>query len=100
MLEKLTPNLMVENVNDTVDYYKDTLGFELAMSQPEEGPLDWAMVQSGDVALMFQSRSSLGGELPMFKDMPVGGSLTFFCLPMTSTICTGKSRIGPTSCST
>ncbi|NIR52325.1 bleomycin resistance family protein, partial [candidate division KSB1 bacterium] len=33
----LTPNVMVEDVNETVEYYKDKLGFELIMSVPEEG---------------------------------------------------------------
>jgi lactoylglutathione lyase len=80
LLQKLTPNLMVDNVNETVDYYRDVLGFELAMSNPEKGTFEWAMVQSGDVAFMFQTRSSLAGDLPLFKDVAIGGSLTFFVM--------------------
>lgn len=40
MLEKLTPNLMVEDVNETIDYYKDVLGFELSMTNPKEGTFE------------------------------------------------------------
>ena len=42
-LKKLTPNLMVEHVNDTVTFYKDVLGFTLLASVPEEGEFNWAM---------------------------------------------------------
>lgn len=80
MLEQLTPNLMVDSVDDTVDYYKDTLGFELTMSQPEERPFEWAMVKSGEVALMFQTRESLTGELPLFEGQAIGATLTFFTM--------------------
>jgi uncharacterized glyoxalase superfamily protein PhnB len=69
---------MVANVNDTIQYYKDVLDFELVMSNPKEGQFEWAMIQSGDVALMLQTQTSLSGELPVFGDMKVGGSLTFF----------------------
>ncbi len=77
-LQSLTPNLMVEDVNASVDWYKDTLGFKLKMSVPESGKLDWAMVQSGEAILMFQDRAGLAAELPQFQNMPVGASGTFF----------------------
>jgi catechol 2,3-dioxygenase-like lactoylglutathione lyase family enzyme len=44
-LKKLTPNLMVEHVNDTVAFYKDVLGFTLLASVPEEGEFNWAMMK-------------------------------------------------------
>ncbi|MCH7878490.1 MAG: VOC family protein [candidate division Zixibacteria bacterium] len=77
-LQSLTPNLMVEDVNAAVDWYKDMLGFELKMSNPESGTFEWAMLQSGEVKLMFEARASLEGELPALKEKPVGASGTFF----------------------
>jgi uncharacterized glyoxalase superfamily protein PhnB len=77
-LQKLTPNLMVEDVNATLAYYQDVFGFELEQSVPSEGQFDWASARRGEVELMFQSRSSLGKDLPDFQDLPIGGSLTFF----------------------
>ena len=35
MYKKLTTNMMVENVNDTVDFYGDVLGFEFVMGVPQ-----------------------------------------------------------------
>jgi catechol 2,3-dioxygenase-like lactoylglutathione lyase family enzyme len=45
-LKKLTPNLMVEDVNRTVAFYQEVLGFELLTSVPEEGQLDLCGVRS------------------------------------------------------
>ncbi|MEW6048963.1 MAG: VOC family protein, partial [Bacillota bacterium] len=77
-LKRLTPNLMVENVADTVEFYEKTLGFTLQQSVPEGDGLAWASVRSGDVEIMFQSRSSLSREIPALKDAPAGGALTLY----------------------
>jgi uncharacterized glyoxalase superfamily protein PhnB len=77
-LKKLTPNLMVEDVNRTIAFYKDILGFELLATQPESGQFDWAMMKRNDVEMMFQARASLTGELPLFEGKAIDGSLTFF----------------------
>jgi len=77
-LKKLTPNLMVEDVNETVAFYKDVLGFALLASVPEEGQFNWAMMQHDAVEIMFQSRASLTEDVPLFKDKAIGGSLTLY----------------------
>ena len=77
-LKKLTPNIMVEDVNRTVEWYRTVLGFEVAATVPEEGTLNWAMLTHGEVALMFQARASLTEEYPLFQDRQIGGALTFY----------------------
>ena len=77
-LKKLTPNLMVEDVNETVTFYQDVLGFALLASVPEEGQFNWAMMQHDAVEIMFQSRASLTEDVPLFKDKAIGGSLTLY----------------------
>jgi lactoylglutathione lyase len=77
-LTKLTPNLMVEDVDRTVDFYRDVLGFTLAATAPEQRPFDWAMVTAGGAELMFQSRASLGSEVPTLRDREIGGALTLY----------------------
>ena len=78
VLKKLTPNLMVEDVNETVTFYQDVLGFALLASVPEEGQFNWAMMQHDAVEIMFQSRASLTKDVPLFKDKAIGGSLTLY----------------------
>lgn len=88
-LEKLTPNLIVEDVRSSVDWYVDALGFELVVAVPEgtedhvfslEGedrPLAFAMLQHGDVELMMQSPDSMASDLPGFR-AGVGDSVTLY----------------------
>jgi uncharacterized glyoxalase superfamily protein PhnB len=78
MLKKLTPNLMVEDVNRTIEFYRDVLGFEVTATVPEEGIFGWANTRHGEVEIMFQARLSLEEEVPALKGQPVGGSLTFY----------------------
>jgi len=89
MYKKLATNMMVENVNSTVDYYKDVLGFEFVIGVPENSQevvaerqrdqeLSFAILKSGNIEMMFQARKSLTEEIPGFRDISVGGSLTFY----------------------
>lgn len=78
MVKKLTPNLVVQNVNATVDYYKKQLGFELVMTVPDSGQFDWAMMKSGTVEIMFQASSSIGSDLPDLKNRKTGGTLLLY----------------------
>lgn len=77
-LKKLTPNLMVEDVNKTLDFYRDVLGFEVLATVPETGSFDWALMKLDGVELMFQSHASLSGELSLFVDRSIAASLTFY----------------------
>lgn len=86
MLKKLTTNMMVEDVNRTVDFYNDILGFEFVMAVPENSQevvttrqkdqvLDFAMMKCGNVEMMFED---ISGNNSLFKGMHIGGSLTFY----------------------
>jgi lactoylglutathione lyase len=77
-LKKLTPNIMVEDVNQTVQFYKEIVGFELLTSVPSEGQFAWAMMKRDGVEIMFQSRTSLGDEITVLKQREIGGALTFY----------------------
>ena len=54
------------------------MSFELGQTVPETGQFVWASMKSGAVEIMFQSRSSLTGEIPALEDREIGGSLTFY----------------------
>lgn len=77
-MNKLTPNLIVNDVNKTIEFYKNVLGFEVAVTVPESGQFDWAMIKCGGVELMFQSKASAAKELPEFGKQPIGGSLLLY----------------------
>lgn len=70
--------MIVYNVNDTVDYYRSYFDFTLVTSVPEEGDFQWAMMSSGNVTLMFQTKESILEDIPEFKDLDPGGTFTLF----------------------
>ncbi len=89
MFKKITVNLMVGNVNETLDFYEKVLGFALVMGVPEDSqqilttragdtPLGFAIIKRDEVELMLQSHKSLAGELPEFRKRPVGGAITLY----------------------
>jgi len=74
-LHTLTPNLAVDDVQATIDWY-EKLGFNLEMTVPDKGPFDWAMVKMGEIELMFQRTGSLQDEIPGLGQP--GGGFTLF----------------------
>jgi uncharacterized glyoxalase superfamily protein PhnB len=78
-LKSLTANLVVSNVERSLAFYRDVLGFSVtATVPPDGGELAFAWVQSGDVSVMLNSRAAAAAEYPAFSDRPVGGTLTLF----------------------
>lgn len=77
-LESISPNLVADNVNLSVDFYTRHLGFTLVASVPETGEFGWAMVQRDTVTIMFQSLKSIEEDVPMLKGIKKGSSGTFF----------------------
>lgn len=76
-MESLSPNIFVENINETIDFYK-SIGFQLVITVPETGnDLVWAMMTNGNVTFMFQTFASLAEELPAISRNN-GGSLLFY----------------------
>lgn len=82
---QVAPRLMVEDVNRTVAFYNEILGFAFtkgvdeATGRPVAGwpapvRLAYAEVASGDAVLAFQSRSSLAAALPRLSEARIGGS--------------------------
>ena len=63
-LNTLTPNLMVEDVEATIDWYERVFDAETAGTVPArgKGQLWWAQVMIDEISLMFQHRDSLEGD--------------------------------------
>ena len=78
MFENLTPNLMVKDVNRSVEFYTEILSFEFIMGVPEGTqetktsydagtPLVHAMVRKDKVEVMLHKDGSFIEEFPEFK---------------------------------
>ncbi len=89
MFTKLTPCMMVSDVNRTVEYYRDVLGFAFVGGVPPKSqqgvtqydktqPLAFAMMKQGSVEIMFYVQQSFVEELPQLRDKPIGATTEFY----------------------
>jgi catechol 2,3-dioxygenase-like lactoylglutathione lyase family enzyme len=77
-LKKLTPNLVVADVDRSVAFYRDLLGFAVNSTVPEASPYVFAIVKSGGVEIYLNAPGPAHEEYPAFKGRPIGGTLTLF----------------------
>ena len=77
-LNKLTPNLIVADVDRSVAFYRDVLGFALEQTVPDASPYVFAIVKSGDVQIYLNAPGPAVEEYPALKGRPIGGTLTLF----------------------
>jgi uncharacterized glyoxalase superfamily protein PhnB len=77
-LTKLTPNLVVADVSRSVAFYRDLLGFEMAMSVPEQPPYVFAGVQRDGIEIFFNAPEPVAEEMPELAGRPIGGTLTLY----------------------
>jgi uncharacterized glyoxalase superfamily protein PhnB len=93
---KLTPNLLVANVERSLSFYIDVLGFERGMTVPERSPFVFASVTSGAVQIFFNDAATAVKEYPSFIGKPIGATGTLFIeLDGSSTIDAFHDRIKP-----
>jgi uncharacterized glyoxalase superfamily protein PhnB len=74
----LMPNLMVKNVDKTVEFYTNVLGFSVLQTVPENAPFVFAIVNANGVLISFQEEKSIKEEYPQLNEFPQGGCLTLY----------------------
>ncbi|MBI3491003.1 MAG: VOC family protein [Acidobacteria bacterium] len=78
---KLTPNLLVANVERSLAFYVDTLGFTRGMTVPEQSPFVFASVTNGmldTLEIFFNDAATAVTEYPAFAGKPIGATGTLF----------------------
>jgi lactoylglutathione lyase len=78
LFKKLTPNLLVANVERSLAFYVDLLGFERGMTVPEESPFVFASVTSGAVEIFLNDAATGIKEYPAFAGRPLGATGTLY----------------------
>ena len=75
---KLTPNLIVENVERSLAFYVDVLGFTRGFTVPDQSPFVFASVSSGAVEIFFNEKAAAVHEYPAFGGKPIGLTGTLY----------------------
>ncbi len=76
-IKKLTPNLVVRNVEASLKFYREILGLETAMTVPEQAPYVFAGVSNGAVEVFFNDQKTVAAEYPKLATT-IGASLTLY----------------------
>jgi lactoylglutathione lyase len=76
--KKLTPNLLVANLERSLAFYVDTLGFARSMTVPEQSPFVFAAVTSGSIEIFVNDAATAVKEYPAFVGKPIGATGTMF----------------------
>jgi lactoylglutathione lyase len=61
-VKRLTPNLYTDDVESSVKFWVERMGFEKTVEVPEEGGLAFAALQKENIELMYGSYASLEKE--------------------------------------
>ena len=76
--KKLTPNLLVANVERSLAFYAGTLGFERGMTVPDASPFVFASVTSEPVEIFLNDAATAIKEYPAFGGKPIGATGTLY----------------------
>jgi uncharacterized glyoxalase superfamily protein PhnB len=77
-IKRITPVLFVENVEPCVKFWVERMGFEKTAEVPEGKQLAFAMLQKGNMELMYQSYSSAEQEGVVFGQLARKGPTFLF----------------------
>jgi uncharacterized glyoxalase superfamily protein PhnB len=76
--QKLTPNLVVGDVAASMEFYRSVLGFQPAITVPDQPPYVFGSVTGGNVEIFFNDRKAVAEDYPPLGARPAGGALTLF----------------------
>jgi hypothetical protein len=77
-MKKLTPVLLVEEIEPCLPFWTERLGFQVTMTVPEGDKLGFAILVNGPVEVMYQSRASVAGDVPALAVEPFGSRTHLF----------------------
>ncbi len=69
-MNKITANLIVDSIPESLRFWVDRLGFEKTVEVPHEKEIGFVILKRGDLELMLQSRASLRADVPPAAEGP------------------------------
>jgi lactoylglutathione lyase len=85
----VTPNLLVADIDASLAFYRDRLGFAVVASVPDAPPPVFAWMQRDGTSVFLNARQPAIEEVPMWGDRPAGGSNSLFFTLEADTVADG-----------
>jgi uncharacterized glyoxalase superfamily protein PhnB len=90
-LTDVTPNIVVADIDRSIAFYRDVLGFSIVATVPDASPFVFAWVQRGGVSVFLNALS--GVDLPELAARPIGGTATLFLMVEAETPAAGVDAL-------
>lgn len=69
MMKKLTPVLLVEEIEPCLPFWVERLGFQKTAEVPEGSKLGFVILAKDNVQIMYQSHASVAKDVPQFASL-------------------------------
>jgi uncharacterized glyoxalase superfamily protein PhnB len=76
----VTPNLIVSDIDRSIAFYRDVLGFTVVTTVPDGAPFVFAWMQRDAVSVFLNTPGSLTDTMPELAARTVGGTNTMFMI--------------------
>ena len=77
---QVTPNLVVADIDRSLAFYRDVLGFSVVTTVPDAAPFVFAWLQRDTVKVFLNTAASVKDSLPDLAARPIGGTNTLFMI--------------------
>jgi uncharacterized glyoxalase superfamily protein PhnB len=77
-VRKLTPVLVVEEIEPSLRFWTERLGLEATVQVPHDDRLGFVILAGNGVELMYQSHASVRSDIPSFAEMGAGEATALF----------------------
>jgi uncharacterized glyoxalase superfamily protein PhnB len=77
-LKRLTINLPAEDMQATVNFYKEICGLEPVSYYPDQLNSEFIILARGDIEIMILKKDNFTEEFGEYKDKPLGGSFYLY----------------------
>jgi uncharacterized glyoxalase superfamily protein PhnB len=76
---KITPNLIVADMEKSLTFYRDVLGFTMSQTVPDKPPFIFAWMKRGDADIFLnQHMPPQPGQPDLFAGRQIGGTLSMY----------------------
>ena len=74
----VTPNLVVADIDRSIAFYRDVLGFSIQATVPDKTPFLFAWMQRDTTSVFLNTLESVKADQPDLAARPIGGTNTMY----------------------
>lgn len=69
---------MVQDMQNSIEYYRTILNFELVQSIPDTEPFDWVSMKCDGIEIALQDQALMRFDIPEMQELKTGSTILFY----------------------